>query len=111
MTSVMDRPATDFTQIQVIEMVEEKTGKRAEYLEQTVTAIIAEPNEEVARELQLTSENEPVVCIESRYRDKNDEMLEIVTHYINPTIWEYSFVLPREAKAPSWIEREPEDSP
>ena len=111
MVSVMDRPGTDFIHTQAIEMVEAKTGKKAVYIEQRVNAIIAESNWAVAKELQMTSKNEPIVCIESRYRDKNDEMLEIVTHYINPTIWEYSFVLPREAKAPSWIEREPEDSP
>ena len=111
MTSVMDRPATDFTQIQVIEMVEEKTGKKAMYIEQIVSAIIPEPNGEVAQELELTSTNEPIVSIESRYRDKKGKVLEVVINYVNPAKWEYSFVLPREATAPPWIEREPEDSP
>ena len=111
MASVMDRPATDFIHTQVIEMVEEKTGKKAMYIEQIVSAIIPEPNGEVAQELELTSTNEPIVSIESRYRDKKGKVLEVVINYVNPAKWEYSFVLPREATAPPWIEREPEDSP
>ena len=109
--SVMDRPGADFIQTQVIEMVEAKTGKKAAYLENILSATISGSNREVAQNLQITSKNEPIVYLESRYRDKNGGFMEILTHHINPKKWEYSFVLPRKSKPAPWLEGETGDNP
>ena len=111
MASVIDRPGTDFIQTQVIEMVEAKTRKKAAYIEQIVSAITAKSNWAVAQDLLITTKDEPIVCIESRYKDKNGECMAIIAHYINSKKWKYSFLLPRESKPASWLEGETGDNP